>query len=63
MFCNFALQKHGKEQQQALAAPLSLTADKCNQLQGDIQTNNSVQSVYNTQTEMPSQRYSSQKQA
>ena len=38
MFCNFALQKYGKEQQQALAPPLSLTADNCNQLQGDIQT-------------------------
>ncbi len=38
MFCNFALQKYGKEQQQALAPPLSLIADNCNQLQGDIQT-------------------------
>ncbi len=39
MFCTSVLQKYGKEQQQALAPPLNLTADNCNQLQGDIQTN------------------------
>ncbi len=37
MFYNSVLQKYGKEQQQASAPELNLTADNCNQLQGDIQ--------------------------